>query len=130
MCSVPPLLAPCPERIAVSPPPSKIDFLNRKRNSPNRKWNYFSYFQASDQKTSFTVCFSFKSRSSDLILKTGNGINQTGNRIIHPISRPLIKKLLLQYLLHINQGVQNCFSKQEMELSKQDMVLFLPLKGL
>ena len=46
-------------------------------NYPNKKWNYFSHFQASDQKTSFT-----KKNS------------------------------------HLFEGVQNKFSKQEMELSK------------
>ena len=45
-------------------------------------------------------------------------------------SRPLIKKLLLQHLLHINQGVQNWFSKQEMELPKQEMKLFFSIPGL
>ena len=64
------------------------------------------------------------------IILTGNGIILTGNGIIYPISRPLIPKLLLQHLLHINQGVQNCFSKQEMDLSKQEIELFLPLIGL
>ena len=83
----------------------KINFLNRKWNSPKRKWNYFSYFQASNQKTSFAKCFSFKPRSSELIFKTGNGIIQTGNGIIYPISRPLIKKLLLQSVSHLFQGV-------------------------
>ena len=96
----------------------------------NRKWNYFFHFQASDQKTSFTKCFSFGPRGSKLIFKTGNEIIQTGNGIISPTSRPLIKKLLLQHLLHINQGVKNWFSKQEMELFKQEMELFLPLPGL
>ena len=64
----------------------RIDSQNRKRNNPNRKWIYLSHFQASDQKTSFTKCFSFKSRSSELIFKTGNGIIQTGNGIIYPFS--------------------------------------------
>ena len=36
----------------------KLDFQNRKLNYPNRKWNYFSPFQFTDQKTSFTTCFS------------------------------------------------------------------------
>ena len=75
----------------------KIDFQNRKWNYPNRKWNYFSHLQASDQKTYFTTCFSFLPRDSKLILKTGNGIMQTGNRIISPTSRPLIKELLLSW---------------------------------
>ena len=116
----------------------KIDFLNRKWNSPNEKWNYFSYFQASDQKTSFTKCFSFKPRNSELIFKivnrilqTGKGFsypisriltkklllqNKTGNGIIYPTSRPLIKILLLQNVSHSYQAIQNLFSKQEMEL--------------
>ena len=108
----------------------KIDFQNRKWNYPNRKWNYFSNFQASDQKTYFTKCFSFDPRGSKSILKSGNGIIQTGNRIIFPPSRPLIKKLILQYVFHLIRGVQHWFSKQEMELSKQEMELFLPLPGL
>ena len=65
----------------------KIDFQNRKRNYLNRKRNYFSHFLASDQKTSFTRCFTFY------------------------------------------QVVGDCFSKQEMELFKQEMELFLPLPG-
>ena len=40
------------------------------------------------------------------------------------------KKLLLQHCLHINQGIQNWSFKQEMELLKQDMKLFLPPTGL
>ena len=35
----------------------KAGFEIRKWNYPNRKWNYFSYFLTSDQKTSFTKCF-------------------------------------------------------------------------
>ena len=52
-----------------------IDFQNRKWNQPNRKWNYFSHFRASDQKTSFTQCFTFFPRSLRLIFKTGKGKN-------------------------------------------------------
>ena len=89
----------------------------------NRKWNYFSYIQAFSKTTSFTKCFSFKPRSSKLIFKTGNGI-------IFPIYRPLIKKLLLQNISDLNQGFQNWFSKQKMELSKQEMDLFIPFPGL
>ena len=95
-----------------------------------RKSNYFSHFLASDQKTSSTAYSPYLPRNSILIVKTGNGIIQTGNGIISPTSRPLIKKLLLQHLLHINQGFQNWFSKQEMELSKQEMEIFLTLPGL
>ena len=73
----------------------KIDFQNGKRNYPNRKWNYFSHFRASDQKTSFITSSPYLSRNSKLVFKTGNGIIQTQNGIISLISRPLIKKLLL-----------------------------------
>ena len=36
----------------------------------------------------------------------------------------------LSLVSHLFQGVQNQFSKQEMELSKQEMESFLPLPGL
>ena len=100
-----------------------IDFQNRKWNYPNRKWNYFSHFWASDQKTSFTTFSPYYPRSSKMVFKTGNGI-------IFPNSGPLIKKRLLQHLFHIYQGVQNWFLKQEMKLSKQERVLFLPFPDL
>ena len=65
-----------------------------------------------------------------MFLKTGNGTFQTGDGIISPTYRPLTKKLLLQHLLHIYQGIQNLFSKQEMELFKQEMELFILLPDL
>ena len=125
-----------------------------KINLQNRKWNYFSHFPASDEKSYFTKCFSFDPRGSKSIFKTWNGIIQTGNRIISPTSRlliknfvykmvlncskglkiasirPLIKKVLLQNVSHLFQLAQNWFSKQEMELSKQEMELLLSLPGL
>ena len=61
-------------------------------------------------KTSLTTFFPNKQRSSKLIC----GIIQTGNGIIFPTSR---------HLLHIYQGIQKLFLKQEMELSKQEMEL-------
>ena len=88
------------------------------------KWNYFSNFQASDQKISFKRCFLFDSRVWKFLFKTANGIIQTGNGIISLTSRPLIKKLLFQHHSHMIQRVQNQFSKQEMELSKQKIELF------
>ena len=100
-----------------------------KNGFQNRKWNYFSQFWASDQKTSFTTSFPYLPRSSKLIFKTGNEIIQTGNGIISPTSGPLIKKLLLQHIFHTDQRVQHWFSKQEIELSKHEME-FLPLLGL
>ena len=81
-------------------------------------------------KTSFATSHPYLPRTSKLIFKTENWIIQTGNGIIPPTSRPLIKKLILQHLLHINQGVPKWFSKQEIELPKQEMKLFLPLPGL
>ena len=95
----------------------KIDFQNRKRNYLNRKRNYLSHFRASDQKTSFKRCFTFFPRSLRLIFKTGNGI-------ISPTFRPMIKKLLLQEFSHFHQGVQNWFSKQETELSRQNGIIY------
>ena len=58
----------------------------------NRKWNYFSHFQASAEKTSFTKCFSFYPRVSKLSCNTGNEILQT---IISSNYRPLIKMCLI-----------------------------------
>ena len=75
----------------------------RKLNYSNREWNSFSYFQVSDQKTSFTKFYSFSPRSSKLIFKTGNGIIQTGNEIISLASTPLINKLLLQIFLNFTK---------------------------
>ena len=59
------------------------------------------------------------------MLKRGNGIIQTGNGIISPISWPLIKKLILQKVSNFYNGVQNWCWKEEMDLSKQEMELFL-----
>ena len=47
---------------------------------------------------------------------TGNGNIQTGNGIISSTSRSQIKKLVLRSVSHFHQGVQNRFSKQEIEL--------------
>ena len=93
--------------ISISIKEFKINFQNRKWNYSNRKWNYFFHFQASDQITSFTTAFPYLQRNSKLIFKTGNGIIQTGNGIISLTSKPLIKKLLLQNVSHLIQGVQN-----------------------
>ena len=57
----------------------KFSLQNRRWNYPNRKSNYFSHFQASDQKTYFTTSFSYLPRSFKFIFKTGNGI-------VYPIS--------------------------------------------
>ena len=66
--------------------------------------------------------------SPNLVIKTGNGniktrngIIKTGNGIISPTSWPQIKKLLLQKVSNFEKGIQNWFSKQEIEWSKQEM---------
>ena len=64
----------------------KAGFENRKWNYPNRKWNYFSYFLTSNQKTYFSKDLSLLPRFLKMVFKTGNGIIQTGNEIISPIS--------------------------------------------
>ena len=86
------------------------------------------HFQAFDQKTSFKVFLIFI-RNSKLIFKIVNGIVLTGSGFISPTSRPLIKNLLLQNVSYLHQGVQHWFSKQEIELCKQEMELFLLLRG-
>ena len=90
----------------------------------------FLLLPAYHHKTSFTIGLSYVSGGSKIIFKTGNGIIQTGNRIISPTSTPLIKQLLLQNIYHFFQGFQYRFSKQELESSKQEMELFLWLPGL
>ena len=76
-------------------------------------------------KTYFTKDLSLLPRILKMVLKTGNGIIQTGNGIISPISWPLIKKLILQKVSNFYNGVQNWCWKEEMNLSKQEMELFL-----
>ena len=61
-------------------------FGTRKYNHSNRKWNYFSYFLASNKKTSLTKIILHHSRIQILILETGNRIVETGNGIISPTS--------------------------------------------
>ena len=68
--------------------------------------------------------------SSKPVLKTGNRFIETGNGIISPTSWPPIKKLLLQNVSNFYHWVQNQFWKQEMDLSKQEMELFLLLPEL
>ena len=76
-------------------------------------------------KNYFTKDLSWLPRFLKMVFKTGNGIIQTGNGIISPISWPLIKKLILQKVSNFYNGVQNWCWKEEMDLSKQEMELFL-----
>ena len=85
----------------------EIDFGNMKGNYPNRKWNYFYHFQASDQKTCSIKCFSIDPRSSKSVFKTGNEIIQTGNGIISPTSKLLIKKLLFPIIKKLSEDGVN-----------------------
>ena len=74
--------------------------------------------------------WSFVPSDLKLIFITENEIFQAWNKIIFPTSRPLMKKLLLQNLSHLFQVFQNEISKLKMELSKQEMELYLPPPGL
>jgi hypothetical protein len=53
---------------------SKMGFRNRIWIFLNRKWNYFSPFQSSDQKTSLTKVFPFSPTIPKWVSETGNGI--------------------------------------------------------
>jgi hypothetical protein len=53
---------------------SKMVFRNRKWNCLDRKWNYFSPFQSSDQKTSLTEVSPFGPMFPKWFSETGNGI--------------------------------------------------------
>ena len=108
----------------------KIDIKNRKCNYPNRRWNHFPNFEASDQKISFAKCFSFILNWFKIYFSKQKWNYPNRKRTYFSISRPLIKNLLLQNVSHLFQGFQNRFSKQEMEWCKQEMELFLPLPGL
>ena len=46
----------------------------RKWNYPNRKWNNFSLFQSSDEKTSFTKVSPFSAMIPNWFSETGKGI--------------------------------------------------------
>ena len=106
------------KRFVITSKDSKNGLKNRKCNYPNRKWNYFSYSLTSNQKTYFTIDLSLLPRILKMVLKTWNGI-------ISPISWPLIKKLLLQKVANFYNGVQNWCWKEEIELSKHEMELFI-----
>ena len=71
----------------------------RKGNNQTRKWNYFSHFWASDQKTYFhdILCFTMEFKIDF----------QTGNGIIPPTPRPVTKKLLLKNVSHFHKGAQH-----------------------
>ena len=64
------------------------------------------------------------------LLRSPNPFLKTGNGIISPISRPRIKIFFLQNIHHFYQVVKIQFYKQEMELCKQEIDLFLPFINL
>ena len=94
----------------------KIDFQNRKGNYTNRKWNYLSYFQASYQKKFFYNIFFIFTRELkiDFQNRKWNYPNRKWNFLSY--FQASDQKILLQNVSHQSQGVQNWFSKQEMEL--------------
>ena len=57
-----------------------------------------------------------------------NNLNRKWNYLSH--FRPSDQKLLLQDVSYFSKGVSKWFSKQEMDLFKQEMELFLPLPVL
>ena len=62
----------------------------------------------------YAKSFSYLQRSAKLLLKTGNGVIQTGNGTFYPISRPQIKRLLL----HIHQEVLHWSLSQDIQMGK------------
>ena len=98
------------------------DFLTVQE--PHRIYNYFTYLQTFDQKTSFTKVCLFNPKSPNLVLEKVNKIIETGNGIILVTYRLLIKKLLLQKFFFSTRRVQTKFLKQEIELLKYEMELF------
>ena len=57
-------------------------------------------------------------------------VHPPGATLVSPTSWPPIKKLLLQKVSNFYKRIQNLFWKQEIELSKQEMELFLLLPDL
>ena len=86
-----------------------------KSSFTNRKWNYFSYFQTLDQKTSLTKHVLFLLRNLNPVLQTRNGI-------IYLIYIPQIKASLTKYLPFLLRSpilvlqIRNKLSKHEVEL--------------
>ena len=76
------------------------------------------------QNISFMKGFSIFPRTSKLILKTGNEIIQKENWNLSPNSSSLIQ-MTFKKCFSFSLGVQNWFSKQEMEIFKQEIKFFL-----
>ena len=93
----------------------------------NQKMELFFHFQASNQKTSFRICFTFFARSLELIFKTGNRTIKIGNGIISLTSWPLIKKLLPKDFFHFTKEIKIDI-QQEIELFLRE--LFFQIPGL
>ena len=81
------------------------------------------------QNISFMKGFSIFPRTSKLILKTGNEIIQKENWNLSPNSSSLIQ-MTFKKCFSFSLGVQNWFSKQEMEIFKQEINFFCTLSCL
>ena len=77
-----------------------------------------------------TRCFTFFARSLKLILKTGNRIIQTGNGIISPTSRHLIKKVCSKDCFHFYQWVLYWFSTENGIIQAGNGIISLPFWSL
>ena len=74
---------------------------------PKQEMDLFHQSPGLESKTSFTECFSFNPRGLKLTFETGNGIIQTGNGIIPPTSKLLIKKLLFPIMNKLSEDGVN-----------------------
>ena len=71
------------------------------------KWNFLSYLQTSDQKTTFAKYSHYLEASTLSSAEHSSFSIGSSNGIIFPTYRLLIKKLLLQNISHSTRRVQN-----------------------
>ena len=90
---------------------SKLVFRNRKWNYVNRKCNYFSPFQLSDQNTYSIKVIPIGSLILKWLLETENGVLQIGNGIFSPLSSYQIKKLFFTKVSLFGLLLSNWFSE-------------------
>ena len=73
----------------------------------NRKWNFFSHFQASVKKTSFSKSFSFSPRVSNLIFKQEMESFRQEMELFFTLWGLLSKNFFFQNLSRLIQEIQN-----------------------
>ena len=84
----------------------EIDFLWRKQNHPNRKWNYFFYFQASDQKLLLqNITHLFQGAQHRFSKQETESLEQELDYFSYLQASD--QKLLLQNISHLFQEAQN-----------------------